>query len=42
MREQDGYTVAMPIPTVDANTLGNAINSRIDRGSTLHTDEARA
>jgi transposase-like protein len=42
MREQGGHTVAMPIPAVDANTLGNAIYSHVDSGSVLHTDEARA
>jgi transposase-like protein len=41
MREQNGYTLAMPIPSVDASTLENAINTHVDSGSTLYTDEAR-
>jgi transposase-like protein len=41
MRQQGGNTVAMPIPSVDANTLQNVIQSHVDSGSTLYADEAR-
>lgn len=42
MRERGGRTHAKPIASVDTNTLHTAIHSRIEVGSTLHTDEASA
>lgn len=42
MRERGGRTHAKPIASVDTNTLHTAIHSRIEVGSTLHTDEAAA
>jgi transposase-like protein len=42
MRQQGGNAVAMPIPSVDADTVQNAIHNHVDSGSTLYTDEAKA
>lgn len=42
MRERGGRTHAKPIASVDTNTLHTAIHSRVEVGSTLHTDEAAA
>jgi transposase-like protein len=42
MRERGGRTVAMPISSVNAIGFQNTITSRVDIGSTLHTDEAKA
>ncbi len=42
MRQEDGRTVAMPVDAVDAYRVHGIIHQRIEAGSTLHTDEARA
>lgn len=42
MRERGGRTHAKPIASVDTNTLHTVIHSRVEVGSTLHTDEAAA
>lgn len=42
MRQKGGRTVAMPVSGVAATNLQSAIYSRVDLGSTLHTDEAKA
>ncbi len=42
MRQDGGRTVAMPIDAVDAYRVHGIIHQRIEVGSTLHTDEARA
>ena len=40
MRERGGRTLAVPVANTDKATLQNAVNSRIETGSTLYTDEA--
>jgi transposase-like protein len=42
MRQEDGRTVAMPVDAVDAYRVHGIIHQRIEAGSTLYTDEARA
>jgi transposase-like protein len=42
MREEDGRTVAMSVDAVDAYRVHGIIHQRVEAGSTLHTDEARA
>ena len=42
MRQEGGRTVAMPVDAVDAYRVHGIIHQRVEAGSTLHTDEARA
>lgn len=42
MRQKDGRTVAMPIESVDADTVQSIIYDQVAPGSTVYTDEARA
>ena len=40
MRERGGKTVAMPLASVDMNTVHRAIFRHVEIGATLHTDES--
>ena len=40
MRERGGKTVAMPLASVDMNTVHRAIFDHVEVGAALHTDEA--
>lgn len=40
MRERGGKTVAMPLASVDMNTVHRAIFQHVEIGATLHTDES--
>ncbi len=42
MRERGGRTIAKPIASADTAHLHTAINTHVEAGSTLHTDEAAA
>ena len=42
MRERGGRTVAMPLNDVDTANVHREIHTRVEVGSTLHTDEAAA
>lgn len=42
MRQRGGKTVAMPIKTVDAENVQNAIHRHVDIGAHLNTDEGKA
>lgn len=40
MKERGGRTFAVPVESVDLDTIHRAIHERVEVGSTLHTDEA--
>ncbi len=42
MRERGGRTHAMPVETLDANTLQGLIHKHVALGSTIHSDESPA
>jgi len=42
LRDKDGRTVALPVDTVDAETVEHILYRAVEFGSTIHTDDARA